>query len=161
MQKVKHDFQVANQEMSFGNVYMIQNSWQNCFTLFDRNSCLTFKLSTACSTLNRLKFHNQTRSQSRNEINTHTKHLVKKHNDLLWLKRSYLVLNEEKRKQGNKKEKLTESLHLKMKIARKLNDNQTLVSETSHKQNHCGNHKAALNEKPTDSPQWFFIRSSI
>ena len=32
----------------------------------------------------------------------------------------------------------------------------TLVSETSHKQNHCGNHKAALNEKPTDSPQWFF-----
>ena len=23
------------------------------------------------------------------------------------------------------------------------------------------NHKAALNEKPTDSPQWFFIRSSI
>ena len=76
------------------------------------------------------------------------------------MKRSYLVLNEEKRKQGNKKEKLTESLHLTVKIARKLNDNQTLVSETSHKQNHCGNHKAALNEKPTDSPQWFFIRSS-
>ena len=23
------------------------------------------------------------------------------------------------------------------------------------------NHKAALNEKPTDSPQWFFIRGSI
>ena len=37
----------------------------------------------------------------------------------------------------------------------------TLVSETSHKQNHCRNHKAALNEKPTDSPQWFFIRRSI
>ena len=36
--KVKHDFQVANQEISFENVYMIQNSWQNCFTLFDRNS---------------------------------------------------------------------------------------------------------------------------
>ena len=32
-------------------------------------------------------------------------------------------------------------------------DNMTLVSETSHEQNHCGNHKAALNEKPTDSPQ--------
>ena len=64
-----------------------------------------------------------------------------------------MVLNEEKRKQGNKKEKLTESLHLTVKIARRSNDNMTLVSETSHKQNHCGNHKAALNEKPTDSPQ--------
>ena len=41
-----------------------------------------------------------------------------------------------------------------VKIARRSNDNMTLVSaETSHKQNHCGNHKAALNEKPTDSPQ--------
>jgi len=32
-----------------------------------------------------LKIYNQTRSQSRNEIkiNTHTKHLVQKHNDLL------------------------------------------------------------------------------
>ena len=28
-------------------------------------------------------FYNQTRSQSRNEINTHTEHLVQKHNDLL------------------------------------------------------------------------------
>ena len=32
---------------------------------------------------------------------------------------------------------------------------------SSHKQNHRGNHKAVLNEKPTDSPQRFFIRSSI
>ena len=46
-----------------------------------------------------------TQSRSRNEINTHTEHLVQKHNDLLSLKRSNLVLNEEKRKQGNKKEK--------------------------------------------------------
>ena len=37
----------------------------------------------------------------------------------------------------------------------------TLVSETSHNQNNRGNHKAALNDKPTASPQWFFIRSSI
>ena len=37
----------------------------------------------------------------------------------------------------------------------------TLVSEASHKQNPSGNHKAALNEKPTDSPQWFFIRNSV
>ena len=40
-----------------------------------------------------------------------------------------------------------------VKIARRSNDNMTLVSETSHKQNPSGNHKAALNEKPTDSPQ--------
>ena len=77
----------------------------------------------------------QTRSQSHNEIN-------------IWP-----ILNKEKRKQGNKKEKLTESVHLTVKIARRLNDNMTLVSETSHKQNHCRNHKAALNKKPTDSPQ--------
>ena len=57
------------------------------------------------------------------------------------------------KKKENKKEKVTESLHLTVKIARRSNDNMTLVSETSHKQNHCRNHKAALNEKPTDSPQ--------
>ena len=54
----------------------------------------------------------QTRSQSRNEINTHTERFVQKHNNFLYLKRSYLVLNEEKRKQGNKKEKLTESFQV-------------------------------------------------
>ena len=36
-----------------------------------------------------------------------------------------------------------------------------LSQKVSHKQNQCRNHKAALNEKPTDSPQWFFIGSSI
>ena len=40
-----------------------------------------------------------------------------------------------------------------VKIARRSNDNMTLVSETSYKQNPSGNHKAPLNEKPTDSPQ--------
>ena len=64
-----------------------------------------------------------------------------------------MVLNEEKRKQGNKKEKLTESLHLTVKIARRSHDNMTLVSETSHKQNHCEKHEVALNEKPTNSLQ--------
>ena len=38
-----------------------------------------------------------------------------------------MVLNEEKRKQGNKKEKLTESLHLTVKIARRSNDNMTFL----------------------------------
>ena len=98
------------------------------------------------------KFYNQTRSQSRNEINTHTEHLVQKHNDLLQLKRSYLVLNEEK-KQGDKKEKLTESLHLTVKIARRSNKNIDLRKLRVNKITDRRNHKAALNEKPTDSPQ--------
>ena len=38
-----------------------------------------------------------------------------------------------------------------VKIARRSNDNMTLVLETSHKQNHCGNHIAALNEKESKS----------
>ena len=76
---------MKNKEISFGNVCIMHDTGVN---------------------------HNKTRSQSRNEINTHTEHLVQKHNDLLSLKRSYLVLNEEKRIQGNKKEKLTELLHL-------------------------------------------------
>ena len=73
---------MRNQELSFGNVCMIQNS----FTYFDRNSCIMFKLSTECSTLNWLKFHNQTQAQSHNEINTHTEHLDQKLKDLLSLK---------------------------------------------------------------------------
>ena len=56
-------------------------------------------------------------------MNTHTEHLVQKHNDLLQFQRSYSVLNEEKIKQGNKKEKLTESLQLTVKIARRSNYN--------------------------------------
>ena len=58
------------------------------------------------------------------------------------------------KKKENKKERVTESLHLTVKIARRSNYNMTLVSETSHlKQNNCGNHKVALNDKLTDSPQ--------
>ena len=40
MQRVKHDFQVANQEILFGNVYMIQNG----FTFF--RSEFMFKVQT-------------------------------------------------------------------------------------------------------------------
>ena len=78
---------------------------------------LTFKLSTACNTLNScntlqysgcnsiIKLQNQTKSQSRNEINIHTEHLVQKHNGALALieKKRDFVLNEEEREQGNKK----------------------------------------------------------
>ena len=46
----------------------------------------------------------QTQSQSRNEINTHMEKLVQKRNNFLQLKRSYLGLNREKRKEGNKEE---------------------------------------------------------
>ena len=45
----------------------------------------------------------QTRSQSRNEIYTHAEHLVQKHNNFLYLRRSYLVLNEEIRNKGTRK----------------------------------------------------------
>ena len=48
MQKVNCDFQLANKKMLSGNVYMIQN----CYTLLDCKSCLMFKLSTVCGTLN-------------------------------------------------------------------------------------------------------------
>ena len=98
----------------------------------------------------------QTRSQSRNEqeINTHTERLVQKHNNFLYLKRNYLVLNEEKGKQGNKKEKLTELLHLTLKIAKGSNDNMSYqLQKLRINKNHCRKHKAALDEKPTDSPQ--------
>ena len=39
------------------------------------------------------------------------------------IEKKLLVLNEEERKQGSKKEKLTESLHLTVKIARRSNYN--------------------------------------
>ena len=85
-------------------------------------------------------------------LNTHTEHLVQKHNDFLQLKRNYLVLNEEK-KQGNKTEKLTESLHLTVKIARRSNYNIDLRKLRVNKITSRRNHKAALNEKPTNSTQ--------
>ena len=66
-----------------------------------------------------------------------------------------------KKKQGDKKEKLTESLHLTVKIARRSNYNIDLRKLRVNKITGRRNHKAALNEKPTDSPQWFFICSSI
>ena len=65
------------------------------------------------------------------------------------------------KKQGDKREKLTESLHLTVKIARRSNYNIDLRKLRVNKITGRRNHKAALNEKPTDSPQWFFIRSSI
>ena len=63
-----------------------------------------FKLSTACSTLNQSKFK-LSRNHAMKYMDTRNTNFSSKH------KRSYLVLNEEQRKQGNKKEKLTESLH--------------------------------------------------
>ena len=70
------------------------------------------------------------------------------------MKRSYLVLNEEK-KQGDKKEKLTEWLHLTVEIARRSNYNIDLRKLRVNKITGRRNHKAALNKKPTDSLQWF------
>ena len=56
-------------------------------------------------------------------------------------------------KQGDKKEELTESLHLTVKIARRSNYNIDLRKLRVNKITGRRNHKAALNEKPTDSPQ--------
>ena len=59
-----------------------------------------------------------------------------------------MFLNEDKRKQEKKKEKLTESLHLTVEMTG--GSNYKRFIKASHKQIHCRNHKAA--EKPTDSP---------
>ena len=59
------------------------------------------------------------------------------------LKRSYLVLNEGKKKQGNKKEKLTELLHLTVKIVRRSNYNIDLRKLRVNKITGRRNHKAA------------------
>ena len=56
-----------------------------------------------------------------------------------------MVLNEEK-KQGDKKEKLTESLHLTVKIARRSNYNIDLTKLRVNKITGRRNHKVALNE---------------
>ena len=112
MQKVKHDFQPANKEISSGNVYMIQK----CFTLFECNSYLTFKLSTACTTLNDVCCtFNSILKLDRNHADKtsslkYTHGTLQKHNDLLLKKRSYLVLNEEEKK--NKKKKLNRIITL-------------------------------------------------
>ena len=66
-----------------------------------------------------------------------------------------------KKNAGTKKEKLRESLHLAVKIARRSNYNIDLRKLRVNKITGRRNHKAALNEKPTDSPQRFFIHSSI
>ena len=55
----------------------------------------------------------------------------------------------------------TESLHLTVKIARRSNYNIDLRKLRVNKITGRRNQKAAPNEKPTDSPQWFFFRSSI
>ena len=63
-----------------------------------------------------------------------------------------MVLNKEK-KHGDKKEKLTESLHLTVKTARRSNDNIDLRKLCVNKIAGHRNHKVAVNEKPTDPPQ--------
>ena len=58
------------------------------------------------------------------------------------MKRSCLVLDEEKRKQGSKKEKLTESLQLTVKIARRSNYNIGLM-------------ELRINKITTETTKWF------
>ena len=58
-----------------------------------------------------------------------------------------------KQKNKDKKEKLTESLHLTVKIARRSNYNIDLRKLHVNKSTGQRNHKVALHEKRTDSPQ--------
>ena len=122
---VKHDFQLANKKISSGNVCMVQN----CFTLFDCNSCLWFKLSTARGTLNesvviQWSWSNSIAITQWNTLKyTHgTLQNYQNHNNLLELKRSYLVLNKEERKQ-ERIGKLTASFHLTVEVTRRSNYN--------------------------------------
>ena len=64
------------------------------------------------------------------------------------------------KKKENKEENLTQLLHLSVEMTRRSNYNLKPPA-TSHKQSQCRNHEATLNEKPTNSPQWFFIRCLI
>ena len=60
---------------------MIQNSWQNCLYPFWLQ--FMFNIQTIkCMQYSELVVI-QTRSQLHNEINTHTEHLVQKHNNFL------------------------------------------------------------------------------
>ena len=54
------------------------------------------------------EFYYQTRSQSRNEINTHTEHLVQKQNDLLknWKKAIWSLTKKKTRKQERKAKRI-------------------------------------------------------
>ena len=61
--------------------------------------------------------------------------------------------SKEQKKQGDKKEKLTESLHLTAEIARRSNYNIDLRKLRVNKITDRRNHKAALNEKPSDPAQ--------
>ena len=62
----------------------------------------------------------QTRSQSRNEINTHKENLVQKHNKILKLKKSYLVLNEEKEKRRKQEWKTSRIITLDSENSKKI-----------------------------------------
>ena len=68
-------------------------------------------------------------------------------------------MKEKKNKKTRKK--ANRIIILDSKIARRSNYNIDLRKLRVNKITGRRNHKAALNEKPTDSPQWFFIRSSI
>ena len=152
MQKVKHDFQVANQEILFGKL----STWHRTADriAYSFRSYFMFNIQTincmhACSTLNRCNSNSVAITQSLKQINTHGKISSKTQRfPLIWKEAIWTLL----KKKENKKERVTESLHSTVKIARRSNYNMTLVSETLHlKQNNCRNHKVALNDKPTDS----------
>ena len=96
----------------------------------------------------------QTRSESRNEIDTHRWNTLLKNTIISFNCREAIwsLTNKKKtRKQERKANNI--SLHWTVKIARRLNGNMPLVSETSHKQNHGG-------IKPQSGSKWKTYRLS-
>ena len=71
------------------------------------------------------------------------------------------ILTLAKKKKRRQERKANRIITLHGKIATTSNYNIDLRKARVNKITGRQNHKAALNEKPTDSPQWFFIRSSI
>ena len=117
MQKVKRGFQLANKDISSEDVYMIQN-W---FTLFGLNSCLTFTLSIACSTLSQSNSSSIAIRQWNKYI--HTEHFKKTTICFNWKE----AICSSTKKTENKKEKLTELLPLTtVEMTRRSNYNLSL-----------------------------------
>ena len=115
-------------------------------------------LLTGCT-----KFYNQTRSQSGNEINTHTEHLVQKLIMICfnWKEAFWSLTKKKTRKQERKANRI---ITLDGKNSnRRSNYNNDLRKLRVNKIIGRRNHKAALNEKPSDSPQYssFAVQFSI
>ena len=121
--KSKTRFQLANQKISSGNVYMIQN----CFKFLDCNSCLMFKLSTVCGTLKESALLISIIKLHRN----HTRNASKKTTICFNRKKATWSLRKKKENEKEIQANLTESLHLTVETRISENITQTVNAETT------------------------------